>query len=222
MASRRICLWLVFMIIMHSAGEDTRSILMSLITGSKFQCTNTTCLPFVNIITSTIMKCQMACLAQIYCRAASFHQSTSNCELFNAMSNEISNMATDTDITTMIVIAGTRFPPGHTECRKTHPRQHQPHHQQQHHQPHPHPQQPRQRRPHHQQQQQHQQQVLRQQHQQQHPRPQQQHPRPQQQHPQPQQQHPQRRQLHQQQQQQHQRQLPQQQNFVSYTINDPL
>ncbi|CAF1324306.1 unnamed protein product [Adineta steineri] len=115
MASRRICLWLAFMIIMHSAGEDTRSILMSLMTGSKFQCANATCLPFVNLITATIIKCQMACLAQIYCRAASFHQSTSNCELFNDMSNEIANMATDTDITTMIVIAGTRSLPGQYE-----------------------------------------------------------------------------------------------------------
>ncbi|CAF1474805.1 unnamed protein product [Adineta steineri] len=85
---------------------------MSLITSSKFQCANTTCLPFVNIITSTIMKCQMACLFQIHCGAASFQQSTSNCKLFTDMSNEITNMATDTDVTTMIVIAGTRSPPG--------------------------------------------------------------------------------------------------------------
>ncbi|CAF1040513.1 unnamed protein product [Adineta steineri] len=113
MASRRICLWLVFMIITNSVGEDTRSVLMSLITDSKFQCLNATCLPFANIITSNIMKCQMACLARTYCRAASFHQSTFNCELFTDMSNEIANMLTDTDITTMIVITGTRSPPGY-------------------------------------------------------------------------------------------------------------
>ncbi|CAF0904454.1 unnamed protein product [Adineta steineri] len=112
MVSTRICLWFVFMIITQSVGEDTRSVLMSLMTGSKFQCANTTCLPFANIITSTIMKCQMACLAQIYCRAASFHQSTCNCELFADTSNEIPHMMTDIDITTMIVIAGTRSPPG--------------------------------------------------------------------------------------------------------------
>ncbi|CAF1315019.1 unnamed protein product [Adineta steineri] len=81
----------------------------------KFRCANTTCLPFLNLITSTIMKCQMACLAQVYCRAASFYQSTSNCELFTDMSNEIAHMQPDTDITTMIVIAGTRSPPGSYE-----------------------------------------------------------------------------------------------------------
>ncbi|CAF4198510.1 unnamed protein product, partial [Adineta steineri] len=61
MASRRICLWLVFMIITQSVGEDMRSVRMSLMRGWRFQCGNTTCLPFVNLITSTIMKCQMAC-----------------------------------------------------------------------------------------------------------------------------------------------------------------
>ncbi|CAF1523049.1 unnamed protein product, partial [Adineta steineri] len=119
MASRRICLWIIFVIITQSVGEDTRSVIMSLITGSKFQCVNTTCLPFANVITSIIMKCQMACLAQIYCRAASFHQSTSNCELFTDMSNEIAHMASDIDITTMIVIAETRSPPEPTTTAST-------------------------------------------------------------------------------------------------------
>ncbi|CAF0764088.1 unnamed protein product [Adineta steineri] len=96
-----------------------RSIRMSSMRGSKFQCGNTTCLPFVNLITTTIMKCQMACLAQIYCRAASFHQSTSNCELFTDISNEIPHIVTDTDITTMIVIAGTRSPPEPTTTTST-------------------------------------------------------------------------------------------------------
>ncbi|CAF1338714.1 unnamed protein product [Adineta steineri] len=112
MASKRICLWLVFMIITHSVGQDMRSVRMSSMREWKFHCANTTCLPFLNLITSTIMKCQMACLAQIYCRAASFHRSTSNCELFTDMSNEIAHMVTDIGITTMIVIAGTRSPSG--------------------------------------------------------------------------------------------------------------
>ncbi|CAF0744322.1 unnamed protein product [Adineta steineri] len=100
------------MVVTQSVGEDVRSIRMSLMRGQKFQCATPTCLPFAKMITSTIMKCQMACLAQIYCKAASFHQSISNCELFTDMSNEIANMATDTDISSMIVIAGTRSPPG--------------------------------------------------------------------------------------------------------------
>ncbi|CAF1334786.1 unnamed protein product, partial [Adineta steineri] len=119
MASKRICLWLVFMIITHSVGQDMRSVRMSSMREWKFHCANTTCLPFLNLITSTIMKCQMACLAQIYCRAASFHRSTSNCELFTDMSNEIAHMVTDIGITTMIVIAGTRSPSEPTTTTST-------------------------------------------------------------------------------------------------------
>ncbi|CAF1119367.1 unnamed protein product [Adineta steineri] len=202
MASRRICLWLVFMIITQSVEEDMRSVRMSAIRGQKFQCASSSCLPFNNVITSTIMKCRMACLAQIYCRAASFHQSTSNCELFTDMSNEIANMTTDTDITTMIVIAGTRSPPA-LGISNNRLRQHQQ--QQNQHQPHHHHQ-PQQHHHHQQRQPQHQ--------------PQQHHHQPQQHHHHQQHQHQQQRQPQRQKQQQPQhQQQPQrqpQQQQVSY------
>ncbi|CAF0902586.1 unnamed protein product [Adineta steineri] len=110
MASRRLCLWLLFMIITQLIGEDTRSVQMSLIPDSRFQCANTTCLPFINVITSRIRNCQVACLTQSQCRAATFHRSTSNCELFADMSNQNGNMLADVDTTSMNVISGTRFP----------------------------------------------------------------------------------------------------------------
>ncbi|CAF1443645.1 unnamed protein product, partial [Adineta steineri] len=99
------------MIIKQSVGEDTRSVRMSLIPDSKFQCANTTCLPFINVIASNIKKCQVACLTQIQCRAATFHRSTSNCELFADVLNQNENMLADVDATSMNVISGTRFPP---------------------------------------------------------------------------------------------------------------
>ncbi|CAF1301115.1 unnamed protein product [Adineta steineri] len=112
MASTRACLWLLFMIIKQIIGEDTGSVIMSLISDSKFQCANTTCLPFINVITSNIRNCQVACLTQSQCRAATFHRSTSNCELFGDMLNQNGNMLTDVDTTSMNVISGTRFPSG--------------------------------------------------------------------------------------------------------------
>ncbi|CAF1417094.1 unnamed protein product [Adineta steineri] len=98
------------MIITHSIGEDIRSAQMSLIPDSKFQCANTTCLPFLNVITSNIKNCQVACLAQSQCRAATFHRSTTNCELFGDMLNQNGNMLADVDATSMDVISETRFP----------------------------------------------------------------------------------------------------------------
>ncbi|CAF3868436.1 unnamed protein product, partial [Adineta steineri] len=98
------------MIITQTVGEDTRSMRMSLIPDSKFQCANTTCLPFINVITSKIRNCQVACLAQSQCRAATFHRSTCNCELFDNMLNQNGTMLADVDATSMNVISGTRFP----------------------------------------------------------------------------------------------------------------
>ncbi|CAF4199579.1 unnamed protein product, partial [Adineta steineri] len=111
MASRKISPWLLFMIITQVIGEDTQSLIMSLISNAKFECANTTCLPFSNVIKSNIMKCQAACLTQSQCRAATFHRSTSNCELFADMLNQNANMLADVDAISMNVISGTRFPP---------------------------------------------------------------------------------------------------------------
>ncbi|CAF0796846.1 unnamed protein product [Adineta steineri] len=80
--------------------------------GSKLQCANTTCLPFTTIIVPSIWECQKACLGDIYCRAASFHTSSTSCQLFADISDENDNMLADIDIITMIVVSGTRVPPG--------------------------------------------------------------------------------------------------------------
>ncbi|CAF0810334.1 unnamed protein product [Adineta steineri] len=79
-------------------------------TGYRFSCTNTTCLPFINTFASYILKCQMACLAETQCQAVSFDISTSNCQLFVNISNQIGNIVPDMNTITMITIAGTRVP----------------------------------------------------------------------------------------------------------------
>ncbi|CAF1399629.1 unnamed protein product [Adineta steineri] len=111
MASTRVCLWLLFMIITQLTAQDIRSMEMYLMIDSKFQCANTTCLPFISIITSNIKNCQVACLAQSQCIAATFHRSTSDCELFDNMLNQNGNMLADVDATSMKINSGTRFPP---------------------------------------------------------------------------------------------------------------
>ncbi|CAF1265290.1 unnamed protein product [Adineta steineri] len=107
------------MIITQAVGEDIRSEEMSLIPDAKFQCANTTCLPFISVITTDIRNCQFACLSQSQCRAATFHRSTSNCELFADMLNQNGNMLADVDATSMNVISGTRFPSEPTTTTST-------------------------------------------------------------------------------------------------------
>ncbi|CAF4401320.1 unnamed protein product, partial [Adineta steineri] len=89
------------MIITQTLGEDIRSEQMSLIPDAKFQCANTTCLPFISVITRDIRNCQFACLGQSQCRAATFHRSTSNCELFDNILNQNGKMLADVDATSM-------------------------------------------------------------------------------------------------------------------------
>ncbi|CAF3763552.1 unnamed protein product [Adineta steineri] len=99
------------MSITQSIGQDIRSMEMSLMPDFKFQCANTTCLPFLNVITLNIEYCQIACLGQSQCTAATFHRSTSDCELFDNMLNQNGNLLGDVDAISMNVISGTRFPP---------------------------------------------------------------------------------------------------------------
>ncbi|CAF0750992.1 unnamed protein product [Adineta steineri] len=92
---------------------------MSTNTGWQFQCFNTTCLPYATIIVPNIRRCQMACLAQVYCHAVTFHRSPSDCELFADISNQNGNLLANMDAVTMIVIDGTRVPPEPTTTSTT-------------------------------------------------------------------------------------------------------
>jgi hypothetical protein len=85
---------------------------MSIMTDWQFQCATTSCVPFASVIVSNIRRCQMSCLAQVKYKAASFHQSTSRCDLFTIIPNPSGNMVANMNVVTMIVIVETRIPPG--------------------------------------------------------------------------------------------------------------
>lgn len=78
----------------------------------EFQCTNTTCLPFAAFIVPNIHQCQIDCLAQIQCQAATFHRPSAYCELFNNSPDPNNPMVANIGTTTMIVTTRTRFPTG--------------------------------------------------------------------------------------------------------------
>ena len=85
---------------------------MSIMKDAQFQCSSTTCLPFVTLTVSNIRACQIACLNNVQCQAASFHQSNSNCELFDNVDNQNGNMLTQMNVVSMSVISGTRIQAG--------------------------------------------------------------------------------------------------------------
>ena len=80
--------------------------------GLKFYCAQSTCTPFANTTARDIFQCEVACLFVVQCKALTFHQSTLNCEIFGNVTNQTGNMLADSDVTTMVMIDGTRFPDG--------------------------------------------------------------------------------------------------------------
>ncbi|CAF4193612.1 unnamed protein product, partial [Adineta steineri] len=109
MNSRKICVLFIFVLIEQSVTQNTNSFTMSLIDGWEYQCVNTTCAPFATVVVSNIRMCQVTCLNEVQCKAASFHQSTSKCQLFSDIPDENGNMLANMETVTMFVIAQTRM-----------------------------------------------------------------------------------------------------------------
>ncbi|CAF1049715.1 unnamed protein product [Adineta steineri] len=84
---------------------------MSTMIGWQLHCVNKTCVPCTTVIVLNIFECRTACLAKFLCKAATYHQSTSNCDLFVDLSMYNGTMLLDMNIVTMIVTDGTRIPP---------------------------------------------------------------------------------------------------------------
>jgi hypothetical protein len=83
---------------------------MSIMSGWQFQLNNTTCITSIIVPTLNVRQCQMACLTQAQCRAATFDRSNSTCQLFFGTPNLNNNMSSNTDAVSIIVISGTRTP----------------------------------------------------------------------------------------------------------------
>ena len=112
MTWKKMSLLLLFALIGQSVTQDISSFVISVTTGWQFDCVNTTCIPFVTITASSIRACQISCLRQPQCQAASFDRSTSSCKLFTNIPDPNSNLLIDAETVTMIVKSGTRMPPG--------------------------------------------------------------------------------------------------------------
>ena len=112
MACVRIALLLVFALLGQLVAQDIRSVAMSQMNGWQLQCASTTCLPFATVTASDLRACQLKCLDQTQCQAASFLQSTSSCQLFSNIQTGNANMLARPDTVTVMVIDGSRIPHG--------------------------------------------------------------------------------------------------------------
>ncbi|CAF0828301.1 unnamed protein product [Adineta ricciae] len=83
---------------------------MSVSIGRRFQCANTSCLPFRTSIVSEVLNCQTNCLTETYCKAASFSTITFGCDLFDNILDHKADLLADVNTISMIVVGGTRIP----------------------------------------------------------------------------------------------------------------
>ncbi|UJR34469.1 hypothetical protein I4U23_021876 [Adineta vaga] len=108
----KILILFFIVILEQSIGQNIRSFQMHIINEHLFQCITTTCLPYSNNIVSNIFQCQINCLSDIQCRAASFHQFNSTCQLFNNTTDNYNNLEIVIGSVTMIVISKTQITSG--------------------------------------------------------------------------------------------------------------
>lgn len=112
MAMRRISLVFLFITAGRIVAQNQRSMRMALSKGQRFQCATTSCLPFMTLSAADTFKCQMKCLDHTYCRAAIFQSSNFSCQLFANNVDSNTNLEANLESITMMVITGTRIPPG--------------------------------------------------------------------------------------------------------------
>ncbi|CAF1406778.1 unnamed protein product [Adineta ricciae] len=86
-----------------------RSVRMRIMKEQQFQCVTTTCLPYFNAIQSNRLQCQINCISQSQCRAASFHHLNSTCQLFNSTTNEYTSLETAIGSVAMIALLETQM-----------------------------------------------------------------------------------------------------------------
>ncbi|UJR12055.1 hypothetical protein I4U23_016233 [Adineta vaga] len=94
-------------ILKQSIAQNIRSFQMSIMNKQQFQCVTTTCLPYATTPVSNIFQCQTQCLAQDQCKAVSFIQLNSTCQLFDDTPDQNILLIGDMDTVAMIVILGS-------------------------------------------------------------------------------------------------------------------
>jgi hypothetical protein len=99
-------LLLQFVIIVHSILQDMRSMKLTKLIDTKYQCTGPGCSASTIVFVLSLRNCQIACLADAQCRTASFSQSISQCELFADIPNEYGTLSEEANVVTMIAIDG--------------------------------------------------------------------------------------------------------------------
>lgn len=85
------------------SSNDMRSMHMSKIGDSRYECTDPGCLSSTTVPVSNLHYCQIACLDDLYCRTVTYDPFINSCEVFFDRPDEHGSMLAEAGVTTWIV-----------------------------------------------------------------------------------------------------------------------
>ena len=88
----------------HSYSPNIRSLELSQLINTRYQCINAACSPPTTVFASSMRDCQMTCLMNAQCRTISFYQSMNQCELFSDIPGEYGILLEEINFITMTAI----------------------------------------------------------------------------------------------------------------------
>ena len=94
----------LFTIITQAVSQDTRTLMLSIVTNIKYQCDNPGCSPSTIVSVSSLRNCQFVCLNDAQCRTVTFDEYSNQCELFSDIPSQYGNLLAKTGVVTMTVI----------------------------------------------------------------------------------------------------------------------
>ena len=100
---------LLFIIITQSVSQNIRTLRLSKMIDTKYQCMTAGCSPSILVSVSTLRRCQIACLSDANCRTVTFDKSSNHCELFPDILSQYGNMLPQADAVTMTAIDGRQL-----------------------------------------------------------------------------------------------------------------
>jgi len=86
------------------AAQNIRTIKLSEMIDTKYDCANQGCSPFNIAHVSSLKACQIFCLSVIECRTVNFYQSNNLCELFVDIADEFGIYVQQIDVISMTAI----------------------------------------------------------------------------------------------------------------------
>lgn len=92
----------LFSFIALGVANDFRSLRLTKIGDTKYQCTDSGCSPSTIIVTSYLRDCQLACLSHVNCRTVTFDSEMNQCEVFVDTPSRRGNMLARQGVLTMV------------------------------------------------------------------------------------------------------------------------